>query len=103
MRLLTELLITAMESVGLVFVALGLGIFASTAMGTGGFFLVAGVGLLAAAYLSARQQRNALPQPPAPPGSPPLPPVTLSRNGLPTETENEPREKLTQRIKKAFT
>lgn len=56
MKLIYELIITALELLGMVFVAIGLGLFASWLAGAAGFFTVFGFGLLGSAYLAARQQ-----------------------------------------------
>jgi hypothetical protein len=98
-RLLNELLITAMETLGLVFVALGIGFGGLALAGYAGFFGTFGAALLGAAYLSARQQRPK-PKPEVPTAPPPVPTVYVkSNNG----TEKTEPEKLSKRMKKAFT
>lgn len=107
MRWVNELLITVLETLGLVLTAFGLGVFAAWFAGAAGFLTVAGLGLLGAAYLSARQQRRLLQQqrrqrqsgtPPAPP-----PAVRVANNGS-VEDQNQEQAAVpwNERIKKVF-
>lgn len=61
-RLIQEILIIAMETVGMVFVSLGLGLVAAWWAGPAGLFLVTGICLVAGAGVAAHQQRNNLKQ-----------------------------------------
>lgn len=107
MRWVNELLITILETVGLILTAFGLGVFAGWFAGAAGFLTVAGLGLLGAAYLSARQQRQLLEQQrqrrqlgtqPAPP-----PAVRVMNNGV-VEDQNQDLANAGwgERIKKVF-
>jgi hypothetical protein len=84
MKLIYELIITGMETLGLLFVAFGLGVLASWWAGAAGFLLVTGLGLLAAAGLSASRQRPGRKPKPGP-GPPPVtkskPPAQPAANG----------------------
>jgi hypothetical protein len=75
LMLINEIVITAMETIGMIMVALGLGVFASWVTGLAGFLAVSGMGLVGAAFLAARQQAKQLeeanaarPSPEPPPG-----------------------------------
>jgi hypothetical protein len=73
LMLINEIVITAMETIGMIMVAFGLGVFASWITGVAGFLLVSGAGMICAAYIAARAQRehieeaNAKQPPPEPP------------------------------------
>lgn len=88
MRMVYDIIITTMETLGLILVAAGLGVFASWVAGLAGFLVVTGGALLAAATLSARQQRANAAQPRAPVSStlpPGWPPTRNAVNGSPPE------------------
>jgi hypothetical protein len=61
-RLIQEIIILAMETVGMVFVSLGLGLAAAWWAGPAGLFLVTGLCLVAGAGVAAYQQRSNLKQ-----------------------------------------
>jgi hypothetical protein len=73
LMLINEIVITAMETIGMIMVAVGLGVFASWLAGVAGFFVVSGGGLVGAAYIAACQQAkqadeaNSKRPPPEPP------------------------------------
>lgn len=70
MRLIQEIIIVALETLGLLMVAAGLGMFAARWIGWAAL-AVTGLGLLGAAALAARQQRAAVRRPaPATPRAP---------------------------------
>jgi hypothetical protein len=75
LMLANEIVITALETIGMILAAFGLGVFAAWLTGVAGFLLVSGSGLVGAAYLAARQQarlqaelRANAPPPEPPPG-----------------------------------
>lgn len=55
---INEIVIAAMEAIGMILVAFGLGVFASWIAGLAGFLVVSGGGLVGAAYLAAREQKR---------------------------------------------
>ena len=71
---INEIVITALETIGMILAAFGLGVFAAWVTGAAGFLLVSGAGLIGAAYIAARAQREQIeratekqppPEPPA--------------------------------------
>jgi hypothetical protein len=99
LRWVNELLITILETLGLILTAFGLGVFAAWFAGAAGFLTVAGLGLLGAAYLSARQQRR-LRQRKPPPAPPPA--VRVMNNGVEDPNQNLATAGWGERIKKVF-
>lgn len=99
MRWVNELLITVLETLGLVLTAFGLGMFASWLAGAAGFLTVSGVALLGAAYLSARQQRRLRQRKPAP--APP-PAVRVMNNGVEDQNQDLANTGWGERIKRVF-
>lgn len=98
MRLVYELIITGMETLGLLFVAFGLGVLASWWAGAAGFLLVTGLGLLAAAALSASRQR---PAPKPKPGPGPQPATRSKPLAEPAANGTDPS--WVERVKKVLT
>ena len=74
LMLANEIVIVAMEVIGMVLAAFGLGVFAGWVTGVAGFLLVSGGGLVGAAYLAARQQAAQLAEMRARQGPPEPPP-----------------------------
>ena len=81
MRIVYDIIITFMETLGLFLTSFGLGVFASWAAGTAGFLFVTGLALLASAAFSAKQQRDLSPKPAGVPVPPNWPPTQSAPNG----------------------
>jgi hypothetical protein len=74
LQLINEIVITAMETIGMILAAFGLGVFAAWVTGVAGFLLVSGAGMIGAAYIAARAQREQIEQATSkqPPPEPPM-------------------------------